>query len=99
MTSAYLSYESFKVQALRTSKKSLLLAKAYYREAAYKAGYTTADKIGAIRKDNTEMDDYQRQFELYKKVANKLGKNIRLMVSEDDVRLYNRMQEISKLGI
>lgn len=99
ITSAYLSYDALHAKALETAQKGFLLAKHYYAQAAEEAGYVLNGKIGAITRENTEMDDYQRQFELYRKVANKMGKKIRLMVSEDDVLLYNKMQAMSKQGI
>jgi hypothetical protein len=99
LTYAYLSYERFETKALETAKKSFLLSKKYYLQAARQAGYAVDGKIGAITRENTEMDDYQRQFELYKTVANQLGKKIRLLVAENDIRLYNKMQEMRKAGI
>ncbi len=97
LTYAYLSYDNFEANALKAAQKGFLLAKKYYLQAARQAGYIASGKIGAITWDNTEMDDYQRQFELYKNVANKLGKKIRLLVGEEDVRLYNKMQDIRKM--
>ena len=92
ITYAYLSSDSLKPRALETARKGFQLAREYYVQAAEKAGYSVNGQIGAITRDNTEMDDYQRQFELYRNVAEKLGKKIQLLVPEKDVQLYNRIQ-------
>ncbi|MFP4040107.1 MAG: hypothetical protein ACLFS7_06145 [Desulfosudaceae bacterium] len=94
ITYAYLSSDSLKPRALETARQGFQLAREYYVRAAEKAGYSVDGHIGAITRDNTEMDDYQRQFELYRSVARKLGKKIQLLVPENDVQLYNRMQEM-----
>ncbi|MDY6906272.1 MAG: hypothetical protein SWH61_16495 [Thermodesulfobacteriota bacterium] len=98
LTDAYLSSENFEPRALETARKGFELARDYYMKAADVAGYTDHGSVGAIIKENTEMDDYQRQFELYKKVANRLGKKIQLLVTEEDVQLYNRIQGMRSLG-
>ncbi len=93
-TYAYLANTVHETRALETAARGFSLARKYYAQAAEKSGFTVMGKIGAITRDNTEMDDYQRQFELYKMVAGKLGKRIQLLVSEDDIRLYNRIQKM-----
>jgi len=97
LTEAYLSSRRYETRALETAKKGFELSKTYYMKAANKAGYLQGGSIGAIIRDNTEMDDFQRQFELYKKVANRSGKKIQLLVSSGDVQLYNRIQRIRTL--
>lgn len=97
LTNAYLSSEYYEPRALETARKGFDLARNYYMQAARIAGYTDDGSVGAIIRDNTEMDDYQRQFELYKKVANQLGKKIQLLVPDADVQLYNRIQGMRSL--
>ncbi len=98
LTFAYLSSPELEVHALETARKGFVLARDYYLKAASKAGYSADGSFGAITTDNTVMDDYQRQFELYRRVAGKLGKNIQLLVPDRDIRLYNRIQEMRFQG-
>ncbi|MDY6830858.1 MAG: hypothetical protein SWC96_03315 [Thermodesulfobacteriota bacterium] len=97
LTYAYLSSTTLESRALETARLGFELARDYYAKAAQHAGFVVAGQTGAITRDNTEMDDYQRQFELYGDVARRLGKRIQLLVPEADIQLYNRMQAMRSM--
>ncbi len=94
LTYAYLSSGDLGPRALENARLGFELAKNYYVKAAKRAGFVLDGRVGAITVRNTEMDDYQRQFELYRDVAKKMGKRIELLLPEEDIRLYNRIQAI-----
>ncbi len=88
------SNNGLQYHALDVAKKSFDLAKAYYKSASREQGYILGDKLGALDISYTQTDDYERQFEFYQDIANKLGKKIHLLLPEEDIALYNRMQNI-----
>ncbi len=92
---AYISSDK-RVQhhALDVAKKSFDLAKSYYIEVSRKNGYVLGGKIGAMDTNYTQTDDYERQFEFYQDIAQKLGKKIQLLLPPEDVGLYNRMRSL-----
>jgi hypothetical protein len=76
------------------AKKSFDLAKSYYIEVSRENGYILGGKIGAMDTNYTQTDDYERQFEFYQDIAQKLGKKIQLLLPPEDVGLYNRMRSL-----
>jgi len=91
---AYLTRKELRQYALQVAQKSFELGKSYYVSAAAKNGYCHNGKVGVVLKDCTEKDDFERQFEFYQNIAGKLGKKLQLILSDEDVRLYNRMQQL-----
>jgi hypothetical protein len=92
---AYISSDK-RVQhhALDVARKSFFLAKSYYIEVSREHGYILEGKIGAMDTNYTQTDDYERQFEFYQDIAQKLGKKIQLLLPPEDVGLYNRMRSL-----
>jgi hypothetical protein len=91
---AYLSKKELQQYALQVAKRSFELGKSYYLTAAVQSGYVHQGKAGVILKDCTEKDDFERQFEFYQDISGKLGKKLQLTLSDEDVRLYNKMQQL-----
>ena len=77
--------------ALPIAIKSFTLSKKYYVTAAKRFGFIEKNKVGALNNNCTEIDDYEREYEFLKKIAGKLGKKIQLIISEDDIKLYNKL--------
>jgi len=94
ISQTYLSKTELRQYALKVAQKSFELGKSYYMSAAIKSGYYHEGKVGVVLKDCTEKDDFERQFEFYQTISDKLGKKLQLIVSDEDVRLYNKMQQL-----
>lgn len=88
-TSMRTPYNSDK--AISIAKNSFNLAYAYYRKAAENYGFVYEDKTGALNNNCTEIDDYEREFEFLKKIAEESGKKIDLVLSPDKIELYNKL--------
>jgi hypothetical protein len=97
LTYAYLSNTTLESRALETARQGFELARDYYAKAAQQAGFVVSGHTGAMTRENTEMDYYQRQFELYRDVAQRLGKRIQLLVPEVDIELYKQMQAMRSM--
>lgn len=89
----YLATPRLRTRALKVAAQSFDLARSYYIEAAHREGFISGALPGALSTDATEVDDYERQYEYYQSIAQKLGKKILLLLPPEDVDLYNRMQD------
>ncbi|WP_300669715.1 hypothetical protein [Desulfoluna sp.] len=89
----YLATPRLRTQALKVAAQSFDLARSYYLEAARREGFISGTLPGALPSDATERDDYERQYEYYQSIAQKLGKKVLLLLPPEDVDLYNRMQD------
>lgn len=89
----YLATPRLRTRALKVAAQSFDLARSYYIEAAHREGFISGELPGALSTDATEVDDYERQYEYYQSIAQKLGKKILLLLPPEDVDLYNRMQD------
>ncbi|MGM0418443.1 MAG: hypothetical protein ACQEQS_06960 [Thermodesulfobacteriota bacterium] len=79
-------------KALDIAIKSFDIAFDYYKKAAEDYGFIVDNQAGALNNKCTEIDDYQREFEFLKKIAEKSGKNIQLIISEEKIKLYNKLR-------
>jgi hypothetical protein len=91
---SYLSERELSQYALQVAQKSFELGKSYYVSFAKKNGYYHDGTVGVVLKDCTEKDDFERQFEFYQNISGKLGKKLQLIMSDEDVRLYNKMKQL-----
>jgi len=89
----YLANPRLRTQALKVAERSFSLARSYYIDAARREGFISGTIPGAFSTDATEVDDYERQYEYYQLIAEKLGKKILLLLPQEDVDLYNRMRD------
>lgn len=92
----YLTHPQFQNRALEIARRSYGLARQYYATAAEEHGFVHDGRIGAINNGCTEVDDFERQYEFYRSVAEKLGKKVQLLLPPEDVRLYNKLQELKE---
>lgn len=94
IANTYLSNKQLQTRALKVAEKSYALARNYYMTAAQSAGYTLGDIPGALNNNCSEIDDFERQYEFYQEIALKLGKKIWLLLPNEDIQLYNRLQNL-----
>ncbi|MBU1171088.1 MAG: hypothetical protein KKD44_16130 [Proteobacteria bacterium] len=94
IANTYLSNKQLQTRALKVAEKSYSLARNYYLTAAQSAGYIHGDIPGALNNNCTEIDDFERQYEFYQEIALKLGKKIWLLLPNEDIQLYNRLQNL-----
>ena len=93
ISQTYLSSPRLRTRALKVASRSFDLARSYYVDAATREGFMAGSLPGALASDATEVDDFERQYEYYQAIAEKLGKKILLLLPPEDVNLYNRMQD------
>lgn len=93
---AYLSHEEFEQRSLDVARRGLELAKINYIALAKTSGYMVEDNVGAVPWAATEKHDYERQYELYRDVARRLGKKVNVLLPEADIDLYNRIQSVKE---
>ena len=91
---AYLSNPRLKTRALKVAERSFNLARSYYTEAARREGFISGALPGTLSFQATEVDDYERQYERFQAIGETLGKRVLLLLSREDVELYNRMQDL-----
>ena len=94
IANSYLSNKELHTQALKIAERSYQLALKYYTKAATEAGYVYNGQPGALNNNWTQIDDFERQYEFYQEIAKKLGKKIWLLLPNEDVQLYNRLQDL-----
>ncbi len=93
---AYLTAgRDYQNHALEIARQSFELSKSYLTTAAAKRGCIDGNKIGAIDKKYTEIDDFGRQYEFYQDISKRLGKKIHLLLPNEDVQLYKRIQKLN----
>ena len=93
ISQTYLSSPRLRTRALKVAARSFELARSYYIKAAKREGFISGALPGALSTDATEVDDFERQYEYYQVIAERLGKKILLLLPPEDVNLYNRMQD------